>query len=227
MQKMTSRTLTGLFLSWVAAAAQPVVFWSPDQCAPGEVTLLYGGGLAGASAVLVKPADGKAAEISAPALQPCENSVKFVLPATLPPGVLSVQVVTGGERSAPRLLNLPELWFMQPTKLLPGLNENQAAPGATVQVVGKNLALPNLQGAPRLALRRDGKTIELKAERSEKFSLLAKLPENLPVGRYELFAHNGAGGEAGWGRAAAGGHPRAGRVAVANFRREKIRREGR
>ncbi|MCX7010644.1 MAG: glycosyl hydrolase family 28-related protein [Kiritimatiellaeota bacterium] len=198
MEKIITCTCAGL-LSLVTVAAQPVVFWSPDQCAPGEVTLLYGGGLAGASAVLVKTVDGKAAEISAPALQPCENSVKFVLPATLPPGVFSVQVVAGGERSAPRLLNLPELWFMQPTRLLPGLNENQAAPGATVQLVGKNLALPNVQGAPRIALRRDGKAIELPAERSEKFSLLAKLPESLATGRYELFAHNGSGGDAGWG----------------------------
>jgi hypothetical protein len=199
MKKMTARTLACLLLSWSAAAAQPVVFWSPDQCAPGEVTLLYGGGLAGASAVLVKTAGGPAAEISAPALQPCANSVKFVVPTSLPPGVFSVQVVAGGERSAPCLLNLPELWFMQPTRLLPGLNENQAAPGATVQLIGKNLTLPKTQGQPRITLRRDGKAIELKAEQAEKFSLLAKLPEHLAMGHYELWAHNGSGGEAGWG----------------------------
>ena len=82
----------------------------------------------------------------------------------------------------------------------PGLDEHQAPPGATIQLVGKNLRLAPGTGAARVALRRGGRSLELPAAQAEPFSLRVKLPEDLAAGRYELWAHNGSGGDAerGW-----------------------------
>ena len=185
--------LTGFSLN-SQSHADPLVFWGSDSIAPGNVALLYGGGLAGLKEVRVQSLpDGQT--LTAPAIQPCDNSVKFVLPSTLAPGVFSVQYGAG----KPFLLNRPEIWFMQPAVLQPGLDKNQASPGATVQLVGKNFLLPEDKGMPRIRLLQNSKSVELKCEKAEKFSVLVKLPVDLTEGAYELRAHNGFGGEAGWG----------------------------
>ena len=111
------------------AAATPVLFWAPDQIAPGDMTLLYGGGLAQAEKVLVRSLEEAGTEMSVPVIQPAENSLKFMLPKSLKAGVFSVQVVAGDKHSTTRLINQPEIWFLQPTTLQPGLDENQVSPG--------------------------------------------------------------------------------------------------
>src|SRR5438552_1872715 len=101
------------------AAEPPVVFWTSDGVAPGDVVLAYGGGLAAADSVGVwrladddpasPPAPVGAPALAAPAaaapaaavtvtvkpLQPTADSLKFVLPATLAPGAYGVQVRAG------------------------------------------------------------------------------------------------------------------------------------
>ncbi|HEX8916304.1 MAG TPA: glycosyl hydrolase family 28-related protein, partial [Humisphaera sp.] len=199
------------------AAEPPTVFRVPDRVGPGDVVLLYGGGLAatdGIAAWRLPDADlgqpGAGATPTAPAdaatlkpLQPGDGSVKFVLPAALEPGVFAVQVRAGDARAEVRVLNRPEFWFLQPTTLRPGLAVNQAPPGAEVQVVGKNLTTRGDRDPhPRLALRPKaggGPAVDLPVTRAEPFSLTARLPEGLPVGDYELFAHPGKGGPAAWG----------------------------
>jgi hypothetical protein len=56
-------------------------------------------------------------------------------------------VQTSEGKSQPVASNRPELWFLQPTKLLPGLSANQAAPGTQVQIIGKNFLLPGDKGS--------------------------------------------------------------------------------
>jgi hypothetical protein len=210
-----------LLLGSVAYGAdKPVVFWTPDKVAPGDVTLLYGDGLECAGQVRVwrlpdsptkAPVAGAVSEVpsdavSAQGLQPCTNSIKFVIPKTLKQGVFGVQVVAGSNRSAPQLLNVPELWFVQPTSLRPGLDVNQVPPGAEIQVVGKNFLLRTVEGVkPKLVLRakQGGATIELSLVKSELYSLVTKLPEALAVGAYELTVHNGHGGGMAWSKALA------------------------
>ena len=201
MKRQLQLFLCAAGLLAVDLVAAPVVFRVPDKAAPGDVTLLYGGGLAKAEKVLVTALGEAGAEVSAPALQPCENSVKFVLPALLKPGVFSVQVEAGGERSPARLINQPEVWFLQPTTLQPGLDENQAPAGAEVQVIGKNFAVRG-DAAPKpkleLRLKAGGPATALALLKAEPYSLIARLPGELAPGIYELRIHNGHGGEAAW-----------------------------
>ena len=173
--------------------ASTKIFWGSDDVGPGNVVLLYGGGLANIKQVEVRNLpDGQ--PIKAASIQPCDGSVKFILPQEAGAGVFSVTCGEGGAF----LLNRPELWFMQPTVLQPGLDQNQAPPDCTIQVVGKNFLLPGDKGTPKISLLRAGKAVELSTEKAEKFSLQVKLPADLAVGTYDLRVHNGFGGDAAW-----------------------------
>jgi hypothetical protein len=199
-----------------ASIAAPVVFWSPDSVEPGNIVMFYGGGLAGAQKIsLARRSDGPAnrpearvkpseSDKSAEPLQASDNSVKFELPGQYEPGVYEAVVHTADGKSQPVILNRPELWFFQPTKLLPGLAANQASPGTKVQIVGKNFLLPGDKGTAQAGLKTaDGQWISLPVTQAERFSLRAQLPEDLKMGRYELWLHNGFGGAGGWGGALA------------------------
>lgn len=214
---MTLRTLafplaTLLGCAAVALAA-PVVFWQSDSTAPGNVVLLYGGGLARSTNARVwrlpdgnalPDASGREPGIAStartqPALQPSEESVKVVVPSDFQPGIFAIQVDLGDAKTKTVVVNRPELWFLQPTVLQPGLRENQSPAGVEVQIVGKDFLLPGDLGHARVALRRNGRWTEVPVDKAERFSLRAKLPSNLAEGSYELWVQNGFGGAAGWG----------------------------
>ena len=214
--RMVLSTACLVALACPSRAAAPVVFWAPDRTAPGDVVLLYGGGMGEADgvvvwrlpdgnpglppSVLVKDAPKTAAQVKP--IQPSAGSLKFVLPESSTPGLFAVQVSAGGSTSAPRVLNRPELWFSQPTTLRPGLVANQVPPGSEIQVIGKNFTLRgDANPRPRLVLRpkSGGDPIGLPVQKAEPFSLLARLPDDIPAGVYELYAHTGKGGAAGWG----------------------------
>jgi hypothetical protein len=193
--------------------ASPVTFWASDRVGPGDVVLLYGGGLKEADHVLVwrQPDEKTAAPGSelpavpanaskAAAVQPTDGSMKFVIPDGVRPGVYGAQVVVGKDRGAVRVLNRPEVWFLQPTALRPGLAANQAPPGAEVQIVGKDFQVKGSAARPRLVLRAKagGALTDLPVSKVEPFALTADLPAKLEAGAYELFVHNGRGGNAAW-----------------------------
>ena len=205
--------LSALFLLIAPLArTAPVVFWGPDSVEPGNTVMLYGGGFADGAQIAVaalKNDDpgqpgGKVSAVGVtqdcPGIQPSEYSVKFVLPETFLPGIYTATVKTAADSAKPVLLNRPELWFLQPLILQPGLNQNQAPAGVVVQGVGKNFLLPHDQGKTRAVLRSaNGVSVELSVTNAERFSFRAQLPTDLAAGKYELWVHNGFGGPEGWG----------------------------
>jgi hypothetical protein len=208
------RTALGLSLSLVLslssrAFASPAITWMSEPAKPGDVVLLYGGDLSAVRAVAVwRLADSAAAAppgaalpprkevVRAPTIQPSPGSLKFVLPTSLAPGVLAVDV--GG---TPRLFGLPQVDWLQMTRLLPGLSRDEAAPGATLQIVGRNFSInPSGTAQVSVAMRgSDGHVVGLPVSVADKYSIVAKLPEALPLGDYTLWVHNGFGGPQGWG----------------------------
>src|SRR5512137_2144012 len=122
-----------LLASGPSLSAAPVVFWAPDSVEAGNTVLFYGGGLAETKQIsLARWTDGPAGFPGAGAAEPAtappcapiqasENSVKFQLPERLQPGLFEVAVQAAGEKGRPVTLNRPELWFLQPVQLQPGL----------------------------------------------------------------------------------------------------------
>lgn len=91
--------------------------------------------------------------------------------------------------SRPWLVRSAEPWFAYPRR---------ARPGETVRVFGRNvdaklLALRSEEGEDPVSLAITGHG------RHRLYEVSAPLPEDLAPGEYELFVHNGSGGEAGWG----------------------------
>jgi len=77
-----------------------------------------------------------------------EGCLKFLLPEQMKQGVFKVTCV-----SAEFWLNRPKVEWCQPTKLLPRLRENEAAPGQTIQIIGRNFLLDsNLVNKVQVAL---------------------------------------------------------------------------
>lgn len=205
------RSFACLFLA-LSATAKPVVFWQSDGNRPGDIVLLSGSGLAKSNTIFAwrlpdengKPLpsspDKPATAAQITALQTTEESLKFALPADFKTGIFAVQIPQENGKPQTVVLNRPELWFLQPVELRPGLTENQAPEGATVQLIGKDFLLPGELGSPKIQLRdRTGRWIEILPSRAEKFSLRFQIPKNLPAGSYELWASNGFGGAAAWG----------------------------
>ncbi len=100
--------------------------------------------------------------------------------------------------SRPIVANRPEVWLQ---------SHRTAAPGEHVKLFGVHLKVRGVEGI-RVALRHTGsgevrvlpggnpQAQRMPHQREHKFDVL--LPEGLPPGRYQLFAHNGTGGAHGW-----------------------------
>jgi hypothetical protein len=195
----------GLMLLGLAsvALAQPTVFWASDPVRPNEAVVVVGDSFGdNAQVAVARLADGDAGSppakppsagpgVSAPPIQASAGSLKFVLPATLKPGLFSFTVTTPAGK-ANVLLNRPVVWWVQ------GDGGTSASPGGWVRAFGKNL--DNASGLPVTIVLTGPKTVRLKAT-GDGFALKADLPRDLPDGVYRLFAHNGYGGPAGWAEA--------------------------
>ena len=217
---MTARALFAAL--WLVAAspmtawAAPTILWVTEPAEPGDVILLQGDGLdaardaqvwrlgdgdpgAAPAAAPPAPAAGSAPQ-RVPLLQPTRSSAKLVLPASLSAGVFGVDV--GGTA---RLIGRPQLDWSQPTRLTPGLDADAAAPGATLEIIGRNFASRGAEDAAararlRVVLRASsGREITAPVSEADRYRLLVTLPRDLAPGEYTLWAHNGYGGPAGWG----------------------------
>ena len=192
-----------------AAGASPTVFWASEPADPGDVVLLYGGDLATVGDVLVwrlpdgepgtppaAPVPSTTRAVRTPSLQPSDGSLEFVLPPGLPPGVFAADV---GRRV--RLLGRPRVEWAQVTPLAAGLGPNEVTPGATVQLIARNLAQTGDDPRTvRVALRaRDGRSTFLPVVAARRYSVLATLPATVAPGEYEVWVHSGRGGPAAWG----------------------------
>ena len=107
--------------------------------------------------------------------------------ATLGPEVC--WVVTPQGTSKPVLVRSAQPWWIYP---------DRASPGQRIRIFGRNIsarlvALKSSQTGKLLTLSDFG------PGRHRLYECWARLPEDLPPGQYELYVHNGAGGEAGWG----------------------------
>jgi len=217
---MSLRTL--LAALWLVAAspmaawAAPVVLWINEPAEPGDVILLQGDGLdaareaqvwrlgdgdPGAAPAAAPPAPPVgSAPLRVPLLQPTRASAKLVLPASLGAGVFAVDVGGG-----PRVVGRPQLDWSQPTHLTPGLDADAAAPGAALEIIGRNFVSRGGDDAAararlRVALRAaGGREITVPVSAADRYRLVVTLPRDLAPGEYTLWAHNGYGGPAGWG----------------------------
>lgn len=200
-QVLRTPLLLAVLLARVAFAA-PVVLWASDPVRPGEAALVFGDGFESTEVVYVvrwvdeepqEPDDladtGPRSGPKVRPLQPRQRSIKFVIPGSFRPGVFTCRIVTA-EGSAAVLLNRPHaIW-------LHGDAGPEATPGGYVRVFGRCLAMPGRK--PLVLLCGRPVDLRLSPEEPDEWSLRARLPADIKPGRYELYVHNGCGGDAAW-----------------------------
>ncbi|NOZ21245.1 MAG: hypothetical protein GXP25_09155 [Planctomycetes bacterium] len=186
------------------AQAPPTIFWASEPVRPGEAALVSGAdfgpgakvelallpadrpGMPGANAKLaVKP---QAVET----LQPSDTSVKFVIPQDMRAGVFLCWVANEAGKSKPILLNNPSPWWVQGDA---GLT---ATPGGWIRIFGNCLAFPGAR--PQVVLKREERPIMASVAKASPYSIRVVIPENCPEGQYEVFVHNGLGGQIAWSK---------------------------
>lgn len=203
---LLSLTMVGAWLGYGSAA--PTIFWASDPIRPGETAMVIGEGFGKQPMIEVaRLNDTKATKPSTKpftwpnngqkveALQSGDSSLKFVLPESLKTGVFSYRV-SGTEGAATGLLNRPTVWWAQ------GNRGATASPGGWLRVFGKCLsispALAKRSGAKRTIVVLQGpRTLTLPAE-ADAYTARADLPKDLPAGEYQVYLHNGRGGDVAW-----------------------------
>ena len=142
--------VTGLLIA--GAEAAPVVIWASDPVRPGETVVVRGDAF-GKKAKVEVSVSGQEEWKQAEVLQQTERTIKFVLPAAMPAGVVLIRVGVEGVLSEVKKLNAPQVWWVQG-------NEVQAAtPGGWIRLFGLNLGLP---AGAKLILKSGATSIPLK-----------------------------------------------------------------
>lgn len=115
------------------------------------------------------------------------------IPDKIPEGsMITVQPVNAAGAGEPVALNQTEVWYTLPRK---------AEPGGPLSVYGRNLMNAGAaEGRSWLLLKsRDGEEmVLLETEQANSYKADFKVPEDLATGDYEVWAHNGHGGQLGW-----------------------------
>ncbi len=193
----------------VAASGQPKVFWASDPVRPDETVLVCGDGFGESPRIeIARLPDGDAG--SPPArvswsgqarqvkpVQPDDRSVKFVVPVELATGAYVFRITGPKGASEPVRLNCPTPYWSQ------GDTGTTASPGGWIRVFGRCLLGEGRQPTVLLRphARRTGRDIVLVPTEATQWSVTVQLPEDLPVGTYRVFVHNGFGGAQGWSEA--------------------------
>lgn len=189
-------------------SAAPTIFQVTDPVGPGEAVTVLGDDLGADSRVEVgraddanlgRPPTSGAVSPSPPArmqkaevLQPCDQSLKFIVPDSLKRGVFVYRLTTG-EGEVLGALNVPAVWWVQ------GDLGAAASPGGWLRLFGKNLGWASDGGKePATTVLLAGrKTVHLTAK-ANCFAARVQLPDDLPRGSYRVFVHNGCGGPVAW-----------------------------
>jgi hypothetical protein len=181
-----------------AAGAPPQIVWASDPIRPDETLVVIGEGFSSNSVVEL----GVCVDAAKPdvkewtALQPMqasERALKVLVPKGWPQNMWACRVREAHEVSRVETLNEPEVWWWN------GDGGENATPGGWLRVFGKSL---NFGGKGRAQLRGgEGRSIALAPRVSSGYALDFALPADLAPGDYELYVHNGLGGESAWCRA--------------------------
>jgi len=186
-----------------------VIFWASQPIRPGEVVMLYGGDFRPRDEVEVwrisdrttarqpkQPAPPQRPRMVKP-IQVSESCLKFLLPASLKPGLFVCRVRGGASNTV--LLNRPEVMWLQGDAGLSASPAGGAPPGGWVRVFGNCLSLAGEKAS--LLLVSKGKQHRLTPSAASVNSITVALPKSLAEGQYQVRTHNGSGGALGWSEA--------------------------
>ena len=221
--QLPSAVVASALAGSAALAEEPAVYWVSAPVQPGETVMVCGyfPQHEALEVALERLPDGNPGEPSGrpwklsgdrvppepvKLLQTSETALMFELPGS-EPGVYGYTLHYRAGAASSGRLNLPAPWWTlgdAVTDRTPfggwRLEDGAVHAGGGLRIIGRCLKLGEKE--PAVALRSgDGRVTLLEPEKAEPFSLAVTVPEELTPGRYELFVHNGYGGEQAWSEA--------------------------
>ncbi len=168
----------------------PQIIWASDPIRPGETLVVMGEGFTSNSVVELNDPSSPDVWAALTVLQMSGQSLKAVIPDSRPLNVWACRVREDECLSNSEWLNEPAVWWWN------GDGGEFGTPGGWLRVFGKAL---HFGGQSRALLKNGmGSSLALTPRKSGGYALAFALPPDIAPGDYELFVHNGCGGDAAW-----------------------------
>lgn len=176
-------TVCCLVASAAVAESSPVVTWASYPVGGGEHVLLHGGDWGADPRVEVAGREAAATVLS-------DTGLVFPLPGN-GEAIVEGRVRNGQGVSRPFTLNAPTVWWLQ------GDGGDASTPGGVLRVFGRSLA-PSRAETPKtgVGVLLGGRALAL--EKTDVWSLTARVPADMPAGTYPVKVRNGLKGGADW-----------------------------
>jgi hypothetical protein len=190
-----------------AAGPPPSIFWASQPVRAGQTVMVSGAGFGPGAALAMQPLpdddtkqpfDGPEFKLGTPRRVEPSQVADSLLMAEVPElsgaRVFNFCVAAGDRFSEPRLLNVPEVWFLQ------GDQGQTASPGGWLAAFGNCLSLGG-ERRPQMLLAHGRQPVALLKARAADgtgYGQYFDVPANCPAGTYEVWLHNGYGGGAAW-----------------------------
>ena len=164
-------------------ADAPVVAWASYPVGAGDHVILHGGSWGNHVRVVTN------GEKTSPATVLSDTGLVFPFPGAAEK-IVEGRVVNDDGESAPFAVNVPTVWWLQ------GDGGDSSSPGGVLRVFGRSLAPygKGTPGKPRVMLGER----ELALEKADVWSLDARVPSDMPPGRYPVRIRNGLAGGRDW-----------------------------
>ncbi len=171
----------------------PEVIWFSDPVNAGETVMVSGSNFTEKTKVdvaLISPPENKLPSKSEPPgnwtqaeiLQVSSDTINFVLPPDLPPGIYAVRIKNGKLASDVFYLNQANTWWHQ------GDAGESASQGGWLRTFGKCLGL---KSDAKITLNDGNNSIELKTKQCSRWELGGEIPRKTPPGLYTIYIYNG------------------------------------
>ncbi len=195
--------LTALIVSNAAWAAKPTVFWVSDPVRPNETIMAQGDMLDGDTRLEIIAISNEMTHVqpslrefefggdvvTLESVQPSAQTGKYIVPSQMDLALYAVRPVSKKSVGGVMIVNELECWWMQ------GDNVKFSTPGSKFSIFGKCLSYND--NAKVFLKSSSGEMLATKISEQDLWHIDVDL-ESQPVGEYEVFVHNGLGGDYGW-----------------------------
>lgn len=171
----------------------PAIASSTHQANPNEAVIVGGHGFSAQTRFLIYGQSDVGHQGSYARVEAVENHAATLrIEDRMPSNSMYMIWPQNGQQTGhPVKINATEVWWINPRK---------AAAGETVSVYGRNLTQNNAEGGPAWVYVQtpDGAGQWAKVTDTNPYKVDFIVPEKLAHGDYEIWAHNGRGGNLGW-----------------------------
>lgn len=192
-----------LQFSYSAFAQTPTIFWASDPVKPNETILAQGDMLDGDTKLEIIQLENKEVKnkpklkqvnfskfdkLELDSKQPSSQTGKYIIPKDWKQGIYAIRPVRNGVAGKVKLINAPKVWWSQ------GNEVEYTTPSSEFGIYGNCLSYGNA----KVILKGENGKYHYPTIKEQDLWHISLALENQNEGNYEIFVHNGLGGDYGW-----------------------------